>query len=86
MTTEKQYATALYDLLVQHPERGQEYLENLKKSLRAKGYQKLLSKIFMEYAYLLEHQERARRYGQVSPESERTRVLLELYRTLVTKS
>lgn len=83
MTTQAQYAKALFDLAEQHPKQAAAYLDGLKKTLARKGHQKLLPRIFAEYAALLERKERSSRYATSTPEQERTRKLLELYRTLV---
>lgn len=81
MTIEAQYAKALFDLVLAHPDK--EHLPGLKKTLERKGHQKLLPRIFAEYTALLERKERSNRYAQITPQAERTRKLLELYRTLV---
>lgn len=83
MTIEAQYAKALFDLVTQNPKRAADCLDGLKKTLTRKGHQKLLPRIFAEYTALLERAERSSRYSAASPEKERTRKLLELYRTLV---
>ncbi len=83
MTAEKQYAIAVFELVSANPDKAEEYLANLKKTLTTKGHQKLMSRIFAEYKTIIEKKDRTKKYGVVTPESERTRVLLELYRTLL---
>jgi F0F1-type ATP synthase delta subunit len=84
MTLQAQYAQALHQLVAEHPEKGKEYIEHLKKVLTRKGHQKLMPRILAEYEAIVSRQERSKTYATTTPDSERTRVLLELYRTLVT--
>ena len=83
MTIEAQYARALYLLVSQNPERSGEYLAGMRAMLEKKGHQKLMPRIFGAYRSHIEKNERTTTYAQISPERERTRVLLELYRTLI---
>ena len=83
MTSETQYAQALHALIEEKPERSSEYLSNLKKVLERRGHQKLLPRIYSAYIKIVEHKERSKTYATLSPETKRTRALLELYRTLV---
>jgi F0F1-type ATP synthase delta subunit len=83
MTQQAQYAKALYALVTAHPDKSAMYLENLRKTLERKGHQKLFPRIFREYETILARRERSKAYAATSAEDERTRVLLELYRTLV---
>jgi hypothetical protein len=71
-----QYAKALSEI-------EQPSLKNLEASLKASGRQTLLPRIFAEYQKLLLKRERSKQYAQITPEGERTRVLLDLYRELV---
>lgn len=84
MTIEAQYAKALYELVQKDPPQASKYLENLKMTLNAKGHQKLISGIFAEYQRIEEQKKRLGTYAQTSPAEDRTRILLELYRKLVT--
>ncbi len=84
MTIETQYAQALYELVTKDPIKSEMYLGNLQKTLKAKGHQKLLPRIFAEFKTILDQKERSKKYSLVTPEQERTRNLLELYRKLVT--
>jgi hypothetical protein len=59
-------------------------LKNLRASLEKRGHIKLLPAIFNEYKKLLLAEERSQARNTITPESERTRELLELYRRLVT--
>ncbi len=86
MTTEAQYAKALFDLMLESPQKSAEYLQGLKATLARQGHQKLLPRIFAEYCTLIEHKERSARYSAPTPQAARTRKLLELYRTLVSSN
>lgn len=83
MILEQQYAEALYALTKSSPQKSEEYLQHLILTLRRKGHQKLLPHIFTKYKSLLEKNIRSEGYTLDSPEQERTRVLLELYRKLI---
>lgn len=74
---ETDYAKALYAL---NPTKS--HLTKLRALLKRRGHEKLLPRIFSEYKKLLLGEERKVRAAQVTPQAERTRVLLELYRTL----
>ncbi len=84
MTIEAQYAAALHALIEKEPAKAGEYLSSLKKTLERKGHQKLLGRIFAEYRRDIEKKKRFDSYREITPEHERTRTLLELYRTLIT--
>ncbi len=86
MTTEVQYAKALFDLMLESPQKSTEHLQGLKAVLQRQGHQKLLPRIFAEYCTLIEHKERSARYSAPTPQAARTRKLLELYRTLVSSN
>lgn len=86
MTTEAQYAKALFDLMLESPQKSAEHLKGLKAVLVRQGHQKLLPRIFAEYCSLIERHERSARYSEVTPHAVRTRNLLELYRTLVSSN
>jgi len=75
------YAQALYGSDTQAP---QSLLENLKAALLRRGHTKLLPKILREYEKLHLHRARMQMYTTPSKESERTRILLELYRKLIS--
>ncbi|HUX36054.1 MAG TPA: hypothetical protein VMV71_03415 [Candidatus Paceibacterota bacterium] len=94
MTIAAEYAKALYALVARLPlgdKRGQEenekegkaYLKNLRQALERRGHIKLLPQIFSEYKKLAMAHERFELHKKVTPESERTRTLLELYKRLV---
>lgn len=78
------YAKALHALIQKNPGHGRTYLKNLQEALQRRGHLKLLPRIFAEYQKLQQKDERAERYAAVTPERERTRTLLELYRKLVS--
>ncbi len=76
------YARALFALIEESPKKAATYLHNLDGVLKSRGHQKLLPKIFSEFQKLQMAKERSEKYQQESPEQERTRTLLELYRKL----
>ncbi len=82
MTISTQYAKALYELVDKNGKESGEYLKNLRQALERRGHVKLLPQIFSEYKKLALANERAELHKKTTPESERTRMLLELYRRL----
>ena len=74
---EKDYAKALYEAS------KSDLLANLRMALKRRGNEKLLPRIFSEYKKLVLAQARRKRAAEITPEAERTRVLLELYRKLI---
>jgi hypothetical protein len=83
MTTASAYARALFAAQQEHPEQGAKQLKNLKALLIRRGHASLLPRIYAEYKKLSLREERLESQKRVSPQAERTRVLLELYRTLI---
>jgi len=83
MTIAASYARALYELVAQDPRKGSVYLKNLRASLTRRGHLKLLPNIVSEYQKLHIAKERAARNSAVTPEKERTRILLGLYKKLI---
>ncbi|MBY0473124.1 hypothetical protein K2Q00_02445 [Patescibacteria group bacterium] len=79
------YARALFDL-IEDPSNGSKkaatYLSNLDGVLKRRGHQRLLPRIFSEYQRLELSKQRSEKQQEVTEESERTRILLELYRKL----
>ena len=82
MNTAAYYARALFALIEESPKKAATYLHNLDSVLKSRGHQKLLPKIFSEYQKLQLAQERITHHKETTPEQERTRTLLELYRKL----
>ncbi|MEK7547161.1 MAG: hypothetical protein AAB536_03225 [Patescibacteria group bacterium] len=82
MTIAAQYARALYTLAEKNEKEGRTYLKNLRQALEHHGHIKLLPQIFSEYKKLALARERAELHKKITPESERTRTLLELYRKM----
>jgi hypothetical protein len=76
------YAQGLYDLTKANGPKT-EYLASLKEALSRRGHEKLLPKIFTEYQLLALKEERSDAHRSVSPEQERTRQLLTLYKKLI---
>ena len=86
MTISTQYAKALYGLVEKNDKEGSKYLKNLRQALERRGHVKLLPQIFSEYKKLALASERTKLHKKITPESERTRMLLELYRKLTANS
>ena len=82
MKLETSYARALYG--AKASAKSDLLFKNLKSALTRRGHQKLLPSIFAEYEKLVLHEARIKRFTTPTKESERTRVLLELYRKLVS--
>ena len=76
------YARALYELIRTSPERSKEYLQNLGQVLERRYHQKLFLRIMVEYEKVLLQEGRLAEQKRITPEQQRTRTLLELYRTL----
>lgn len=83
MTTASAYARALFAAKKDHPHAGVGLLKNLRTLLLRRGHTSLLPRIYAEYQKLSLREERLESERSVTPEAERTRVLLELYRTLI---
>lgn len=75
----KEYAKALF--AAQNPK-----LSRLRDVLKRRGHEKLLPRIFAEYQKLILARERSAMHRDVTPERERTRTLLELYKKLIHNS
>jgi F0F1-type ATP synthase delta subunit len=75
------YAEALYK--AEQRKAAKEHSKNLVTALKRRGHLALLPRIVAEYEKLAERDERSKKYKEVTPESEQTRVLLELYQKLV---
>ena len=74
---ETDYAKALYAL---NPDKS--HLANLRSLLKRRGHEKLLPRIYSEYKKLVLEEHRRKQSAHVTPEAEKTRILLELYRKL----
>jgi hypothetical protein len=83
MQTATQYAQALYELAEQKPAEAVAFLERLREILARRGHQRLLPRIYTEYEHLLQRKSRLELHRKVTPEQERTRQLVELYRRLI---
>lgn len=79
MTLAQQYAKALAQAQREHPKSSAKLIEGLKEALARRGHQTLLPRVYAEYEKL---QLRKSRVPEVTPEKERTRTLLQLYRHL----
>ncbi|HVZ76111.1 MAG TPA: hypothetical protein VG934_02450 [Candidatus Paceibacterota bacterium] len=80
MTLETMYAQALTRADIGDPKKA---IANLREALARRGHEKLLPRILAEYEKLETKQERMEMHKQITPEREQTRMLLQLYRTLV---
>ncbi|HVU80049.1 MAG TPA: hypothetical protein VHD37_01660 [Candidatus Paceibacterota bacterium] len=80
MKLEEMYAHALQGTEASD---SKKVLEALKATLRARGHEKLLPRIYSSYQKLVLGKARMEMHKRVTPERERTRTLLELYRKLV---
>ena len=83
MSIASSYARALEELVAQNPAKGQSYIKNLRIGLAKRGHSKLLPRILSEYQKLSIEQERSIQHRAVTPEKERVRVLLGLYKKLI---
>ncbi len=81
MKLEEMYAQALYK--VDTTKNPTEILKAIKAALAKRGHTSLLPRIFREFEKLHLKQARTEQYKTVTQESERTRVLIELYKKLV---
>lgn len=84
MPTAAVYAKALREAFVKDASNAKKLLTNLRGALERRGHQKLLPAILTEYQKLELAEERSRVLATITPESERNRTLLELYRKLVS--
>ncbi len=84
MTLAGSYARALFELVSKDATKGTEYLQGLRQALTSRGHNKLLPRIYAEFQTLMLKEERTKFQNTVTPEAERTRQLLELYRKLTT--
>jgi F0F1-type ATP synthase delta subunit len=82
MTTAHSYARALFEMLETSPQHSKVFFENLQKTLKRRGHQKLLPRIMSEYEKLDTAHQRRDLYATVTPQMERTRVLMQLYKKL----
>lgn len=82
MTIAAEYAKALYALVEKNEKEGKAYLKNLRQALERRGHIKLLPQIFSEFKKLAMAHDRTELHKKITPESERTRMLLELYRKM----
>lgn len=83
MTTASAYARALFAAKKDHPHAGAGLLKNLRALLERRRHGSLLPRIYAEYKKLSLREERLISQQVVTPEAERARILLELYRTLI---
>ncbi|MEK7612945.1 MAG: hypothetical protein AAB449_02250 [Patescibacteria group bacterium] len=82
MILEQQYAQALHKARSsQGP--ATELFANLAAALKRRGHMQLLPRIVSAYQKIAAQETRLEEYTKVTPERERTRVLVELYTKLV---
>ena len=63
---------------------GEDLLKGLKAALARRGHTRLLPRIYKEFEKLELHKDRMEEYARVTPEREETRILIELYRSLIS--
>ncbi|HEV8677239.1 MAG TPA: hypothetical protein VN701_00170 [Candidatus Paceibacterota bacterium] len=85
MSLAASYSRALFELVQKNGERA-EYIGNLKQALARRGHEKLLPDILSHYELLALKKERLSAHREVTPERERTRQLLELYKKLIAST
>lgn len=73
-----QYAKALYEM---GGDPG--HIRPLRAMLERRGQEKMLPQILREYQKLEQGAARLKKHKKITPERERLRVLLELYRALI---
>ncbi len=83
MNTAASYARALSELVSAQPKRGRRLLSNPLLALKRRGHLGLLPRIYAQYRCLEEADRRRTLARAVTPERERTRMLLELYKKLI---
>ncbi len=83
MSVASSYARALHELVAKDSAKASAYIKNLQASLAKRGSLKLLPVIASEYDKLEIAQQRRALRSSVTPEKERVRVLLSLYKKLV---
>ena len=84
MTEAASYAKALHTTVSTTTLDSKKVLANFNEALKRRGHQKLLPAILAEYEKLELAEERSKTRSTITPESERNRMLLELYRRLVS--
>lgn len=84
MNIAKQYAQGLYDVEREHQQASKAFFARVREALVRRGHQKLLPRIASAYEMLLVRERRREASLQMTPEGERMRVLLQLYRKLIS--
>ena len=84
MNNATQYAKALHTIVNNAKPSRSDLLPNLRTLLKRRGHLQLLPRIYSEYKKLELAKHRAQMHTLVTTEQENTRILLELYRKLVS--
>ncbi|MGH7141425.1 MAG: hypothetical protein ACREGH_02215 [Minisyncoccia bacterium] len=84
MQLSEQYARALRELVAKNPDRASHYFRNLRGVLARRGHEKLLRRVVDSYTALEVGAERQARAGLSTKEERRMRMLVELYRKLIS--
>ena len=84
MDNAQRYAQAIYNAQAEHTTAAQAFFARVREALARRGHEKLLPRIASEYEKLLLRDARREAHEEITPEGERARVLLQLYRKLVT--
>ena len=79
---EKDYAKALHVVVTNAKFSRSDLLANVRILLKRRGHEKLLPRIYSEYKKLVLAEHRRAQAATITPEAEKTRILLELYRKL----
>ena len=80
----KQYARGMYEAQAEKASASKAFFARVRDALRERGHEKLLPKVASEYEKLLLRDQRREAHERVTPEGERVRVLVQLYRKLTT--
>ena len=83
MSIASEYAQALFEAAKDGRTDARTLAKNLKASLERRGHLKLLPRIASEWQKLYLRDERRILYSKVTPDMERTRILLQLYKKLI---
>ena len=87
MKLETQYAKGIYDITAakrQSRNNAEQLILNIREVLAHRGHERLLPRIGIELEKLALQGERRALYQKTTPEIERTRILLQMYRRLVS--
>ncbi len=84
MDIAKQYARGIYEAQAGRANASKAFFERVQDALTERGHAKLLPRVASEYEKLLLRERRREADERVTPEGERVRVLVQLYRKLIS--